>query len=68
MVSMDYAMADVTGIEGVFPGTVATLVGVDGAERISVEELAERGGTIPYCVTCGIGSRVGRVYKNVDQE
>ncbi|MDR1520825.1 MAG: alanine racemase [Planctomycetota bacterium] len=62
MVSMDYAMADVTDLEDVAPGAVATLLGEDGAERITAEELAAWGGTIPYCLTSGIGPRVARVY------
>ncbi len=62
MVSMDYTMIDVTGIEGVRPGTVATLMGEDGGQSIAAEELADWGGTIPYCVTCGVGKRVGRQY------
>ena len=64
IVSMDYAMADVTDMpeEELAPGTVATLLGTDGGERITAEELAGWGGTIPYCVTTGINSRVGRRY------
>jgi alanine racemase len=63
---MDYTMADVTDMpeEELAPGTVATLLGADGGERITAEELAGWGGTIPYCVTTGIGSRVGRRYLN----
>ncbi len=66
MVSMDYAMVDVTGVGDVHPGTVATLLGADGGDAITPEELAEWGGTIPYCLTCGIGSRVGRQYVEAD--
>ncbi len=62
MVSMDYTMLDVTGMDDVHPGTVATLMGEDRGQRITPEELADRGGTIPYCLTCGIGPRVGRQY------
>ena len=62
MVSMDYAMVDVTGMDEIHPGTVATLMGEDRGASIRPEELAEWGGTIPYCITCGIGQRVGRQY------
>ncbi len=62
MISMDYAMVDVTGMEGLETGAVATLLGGEGQESISVEEMADWIGTIPYCITTGIGPRVGRVY------
>lgn len=63
MVSMDYSMVDVTDLEGVDVGSIVTLLGQDGHDRITAEELAEWGATIPYCVTTGIGDRVGRLYK-----
>lgn len=63
IVSMDYSMADVTEIdEELTPGTVATLLGEDGGECITPEEMAEWGMTIPYCLTSGVSSRVGRIY------
>jgi alanine racemase len=61
-ISMDYATVDVTDVPGTRVGDVVTLIGRDGAQAIGAEELAERGGTIPYEVTCRIGQRVGRVY------
>ncbi|MCL2001561.1 MAG: alanine racemase [Planctomycetes bacterium] len=62
MVSMDYAMADVTSIGDIPPGTEATMLGEDGGDRIWPEELAEWGETIPYCLTTGLGKRVDRRY------
>ena len=56
------AFRDVTGMDDVDIGTVATLLGDDRGERITPEELAEWGGTIPYCLTTAIGQRVGRQY------
>jgi alanine racemase len=38
------------------------LIGAQGGERISAEELAARLGTINYEVTCGISPRVPREY------
>lgn len=61
-VSMDYTVVDVTDVPGVEVGDVATLLGRDGGEAITAEELARRRGTIPYEVTCAIGPRVRRVY------
>ncbi len=43
-------------------GVQATLIGAQGAERISAEEVAGRLGTIDYEVTCALTPRVGRVY------
>lgn len=65
-VSMDYVCVDVTDVEGARVGDVVTLLGRDGAERLGVEELAAHAGTIPYEIFCGIGRRVGRVYRGGD--
>lgn len=65
IVSMDYAMVDVTDmadVEELDTGVVATLLGADRDDRITAEEMAEWGGTIPYCITTGIGNRVGRQF------
>jgi alanine racemase len=43
-------------------GEEAILIGVQGAERITAEEVAERLGTINYEVTCGLTPRVPRLY------
>ncbi|MGN1387087.1 MAG: alanine racemase [Bacillus sp. (in: firmicutes)] len=44
-------------------GTPVTLIGKDGNESVSVDEIAERLQTINYEVICSISSRVPRVYK-----
>ena len=41
-------------------GAPATLIGRDGGERITVEELAKRIETINYEITCGLSPRVRR--------
>jgi alanine racemase len=43
-------------------GARATIIGVDGSERQSAEDLAARIGTINYEIVCGISARVPRVY------
>lgn len=43
-------------------GEVATLVGKDGGDGITVDEMAMRAGTISYEILTGIGRRVPRVY------
>lgn len=60
MISMDYTMVDATDLPEVHVGSHVALIGADGAERVTVEELAEHANTIPYCITSGIGRRAGR--------
>ena len=60
-VCMDQFMVDV-GHEDIEAGSVATLLGNDGEERISAEELAAQVGTINYEITTRIPSRVPRVF------
>jgi alanine racemase len=43
-------------------GGEAVLIGKQGAERITAEQVAQRLGTINYEITCGLTSRVPRVY------
>lgn len=61
-VCMDQLMVDVTDISGVEDGDVATLIGKDGDEFISVEEAAGLAGTFNYEFVCNIGKRIPRVY------
>ena len=62
VVSMDAITLDVTDVAGVQVGDVATLIGPDGAERITAEEVGDWSGTISYEVLTGIGPRVERRY------
>ena len=62
MISMDYTMADVTDIDDVETGTIVTLIGNDKNDKITVEELADKGETIPYTITTNLGRRPGRFY------
>lgn len=61
-VCMDQLMADVSGIPGVAPGDVVTLVGAQGDKCITLDDFAEINGTINYEECCLIGRRVPRVY------
>jgi alanine racemase len=65
-VSMDYTTADVTDIPGVQVGEEVVLIGRQGEESISVEELAKIKETIPYEITCALGKRVRRIYRSDD--
>ncbi|MGH2751512.1 MAG: alanine racemase [Actinomycetota bacterium] len=62
-VCMDQFLVDV-GDRSVGIGAVATLIGPDGGEHITAEELATEIGTINYEITTRIASRVPRVYLN----
>jgi alanine racemase len=47
-VCMNVVLVDVTDVPDVRDGDVVTLIGSDGAERVTAEELAENAGTINY--------------------
>jgi alanine racemase len=53
---------DVTNIDNVKIEDEVTLVGRDGENVISVEELANMAGSFNYEFVCGIGKRVPRIY------
>lgn len=59
-ICMDQMMADVTDIPGVVPGDTVTLMGRDGAERITAEDMAAWAGTISYEVLLAATGRVPR--------
>ena len=61
-ICMDQCMVDVSSVNNIAVGDVATLFGKDGNEIISVEEIAEKLGTINYEVLCMVSRRVLRLY------
>ncbi|MFZ5354464.1 MAG: alanine racemase [Bacillota bacterium] len=61
-ICMDQCMIDVTGIDDVQVGDEVVLFGEQGSGFISIDELAEKLGTINYEIVCMIGKRVPRVY------
>ncbi|MFA6670245.1 MAG: alanine racemase [Bacillota bacterium] len=61
-ICMDQCMIDVTGIDGVKVGDEAVLMGQQGEQSITAEELGGLLGTINYEIVCMIGKRVPRVY------
>jgi alanine racemase len=58
---MDQFMVDVTDIEAEEFDKV-TLLGSDGEESITVDELGRLSGRFPYELTCDINRRVPRVF------
>ncbi|HUT83399.1 MAG TPA: alanine racemase, partial [Thermodesulfobacteriota bacterium] len=63
VVCMDLTMADVTDVDGVKAGDEVVLIGRQGKESITAEDIAEKIGTISYEVLCRIGQRVPRIYR-----
>ncbi len=61
-VCMDMCMIDVTDVPGVAEGEEVVLMGAQGNDRISADDIALQTGTIAYEVLCGISSRVPRIY------
>lgn len=61
-VSMDNLTVDLGPEPRVEVGSPVTLIGADGGERQSAEDLARRIGTINYEVLCAISRRVPRRY------
>ena len=67
-ICMDQMIADISGIENVQPGDEAVLLGTSGNESITAEDLAAWAGTISYEILCSSSGRVGRIYKEAEQE
>lgn len=61
-VCMDQMMVDVSHIPDVCVEDVVTLVGKDGDNRISIEELGDLAGSFNYEMVCSVSARVPRLY------
>jgi alanine racemase len=61
-VCMDQMMVDVTDIEGVGRDSLVTLIGRDGDEEITVEEIAALANTFNYEFVCNLNKRIPRNY------
>ena len=66
-VSMDMITIDVTDVPEAAIGDEVVLLGAQGSERITGEELAEKIGTISYEVFCNVSARVPRVYRSANR-
>ena len=63
-VCMDQMMVDVTDIPDVQVDDRVVLVGRDGSERISMEDIAQAADSFNYEFVCGISRRVPRFYRS----
>jgi len=61
-ICMDMCMVDITQIDSCSTGDVVTIFGVEGDSVITLEEQAEKAGTITYELLCAVSPRVPRVY------
>ena len=61
-ICMDQLMVDVTDIPDVKLDDTVTLVGRDGSEEITVEQIAAAADSFNYEFVCGISRRVPRIY------
>ena len=61
-VCMDQFMVDISEIPEAMDGDKVTLLGMDGPERITAEELGELSGRFNYEFVCDLGKRIPRVY------
>jgi alanine racemase len=62
-VCMDQTMLDASEVGDVNIGDEVVLLGQDGSQRITAQELAEIAGTISYEIVCSIGRGARRIYK-----
>ena len=60
---MNEMLVEVADVPGAAVGDKVTLIGRDGKEEITVEEMANAAQTIPYEIMTGIGAAVERKYK-----
>ena len=61
-VCMDQAMLQLDDVSEAKPGDEVVLIGTQGDECISVDEVAQRWSTINYEVVCGLADRLPRIY------
>ena len=62
-VTMDQSIVDVTDVPSVIVGDVATILGAQGADRITVAEFCAWSDCIPWEALCTLTQRVQRVYR-----
>jgi alanine racemase len=64
---MDLTVVDITDVPDVVAGDVATLLGSDADEAITVDEVAEMAGTISYELLTGLTRRLPRIWSGHDE-
>lgn len=64
---MDQFMVDVTDIPKVRVGDEVTLIGTDGSETLSMNELGELSERFNYEFACDLGKRIPRVFTQTEK-
>ena len=59
---MDHSGVDVTGAPGASEGDEVVIIGRQGDDEITADDLARKVGTISYEILCGLSERVPRHY------
>ena len=67
-ICMDQMLADITDIPEAAVEDEVVLIGEDGKERITAEDIAGWSGTISYEILLSVGSRVERVFEDRSRE
>ena len=62
-VCMDQFMVDVTDIPETAAGDKVTLIGTDGEEHLSMEQIGDLSDRFNYEFACDLGKRIPRVYR-----
>ena len=65
-VCMDVSVIALSNTANVSVGDEVVLIGKQGEAEITVDEIAQRAGTISYEILTQIGARVKRIFKNVN--
>ena len=61
-VCMDQFMVDITGMDGIQIGSEVVLIGTQGNETLTMEEVSEAAHSFNYELPCRVARRVPRVY------
>lgn len=61
-ISMDVTVINISDVDGVELGDAATLIGRDGREEITVDEVADLAATISYEILTGLTPRLRRIW------
>ena len=67
-ISMDVTVVNISEIPNVCLGDVATLIGSDQDEQITVDDVAEQADTIGYEILTGLSPRLPRIWKGLDEQ
>jgi alanine racemase len=61
LVCMDLTMIDVTAVEDAAVGDEVVVIGPQGDDAVTLEEIAEKAGTVSYEILCNVSKRVPRL-------